>query len=341
MTRKILLAGSAIGAIAAGALTASPAFAAGTASGTVITNTVTVNYQVGGIAQPEETAENEITVDRKVNLLVTRVDNTATPVTPGASEQAVSFNVQNLSNATLDFALSAERVSEGGASGFSGAVDFVVEPTLTFYLDDGDGIFNETTPITHLDSLAPDATARVWVVANVPTGIADGAIAAITLTATAHEDNNDAALGDALVEATVNTAGVDTIFADGAGIDDGARDAAFSATDDFVVVTATVTATKTSRIVAGDFSTGAAIPGATVEYCITVSNTGSAAATNIAISDTIPAELTYADGVWVGGVDCDTPGPADGDETGGIVTGTIATLGVGTEQTLIFQATID
>ena len=51
--------------------------------------------------------------------------------------------------------------------------------------------------------------------------------------------------------------------------------------------------------------------------------------------------MTYEDGVWVGGADCDTPGAATGSESGGVVSGTIATLAAGTSQTVIFQATID
>jgi uncharacterized repeat protein (TIGR01451 family) len=139
---------------------------------------------------------------------------------------------------------------------------------------------------------------------------------------------------------------VDTIFADAAGVTDGARDAAFSATDDYIVLTATISATKTSRIVAGDFGTGTNIPGATIEYCIAVTNAaGGAAATNITLSDTLPGQVTYvpAFGVKTGGADCTTPGAGNGAYAPGprVVSGTIANLAAGTTQTLIFQATIN
>src|SRR5690606_38120667 len=106
----------------------------------------------------------------------------ATQVAPGATAQAVSFTVENLSNDTLDFELTAVQVTTGSAAGISGNDSFDVDTPLTFYLDDGDDIFNEATPITHLDALDPDVPVRVWVVADVPTGLAYGAIAAITLT---------------------------------------------------------------------------------------------------------------------------------------------------------------
>ena len=322
---------------------ASPAFATGTAAGTVITNTVTVDYEVGGINQADATASNDVTVDRKVNVTVARVDGTATSVTPGAANQAVSFIVENVSNDTLDFELTSLQVTSGNPAGISGNDGFDVTAPLAYYLDDGDNAFDGgDTAITHLDALAPDSPVTVHVVAaSVPTGLADGAIAALTLTATAKENDNGAALGSNLTQAATNTVGEDTIFADAAGATDGARDAAFSATDDYVVLTATLTATKSSRVIAGAFGTGAAIPGATVEYCITVTNSGSADATSVSISDDLPTEMTFADGVWVGGADCDTRGADTGGESGGTVTGTIATLAAGTSQTLIFEATIN
>jgi uncharacterized repeat protein (TIGR01451 family) len=322
---------------------ASPAFATGTAAGTVITNTVTVDYEVAGINQADATASNDVTVDRKVNVTVARVDGTATSVTPGAANQAVSFIVENVSNDTLDYELTSLQVTTGNPAGISGNDGFDVTAPLAYYLDDGDNAFDGgDTAITHLDALAPDSPVTVHVVAtSVPTGLADGAIAALTLTATAKENDNGTALGSNLTQAATNTAGEDTIFADAAGATDGARDAAFSATDDYVVLTATLAATKSSRVIAGAFGTGAAIPGATVEYCITVTNSGSADATSVSISDDLPSEMTFADGVWVGGADCDTRGADTGGESGGTVTGTIATLAAGTSQTLIFEATIN
>lgn len=346
MTRNNLLSGCALCAIGAAGLATGPALAAGTAAGTVITNNVTVSYEVAAIPQTDATASNDVTVDRKVDLSVARVDDTATSVTPSSTSQAVSFTVENLSNATLDFELAASQTASGSAAGISGLDGFDVTAPIAYYLDDGDGVLDAgDTSVTHLDALAPDTPTRVHAVAaSVPAGLANGAIAALTLTATAKENDNGAALGGNLAEAATNTAGVDTIFADGAGATDGSRDAAYSATDDFVVFTATLSAAKTSRIVSGDFGTGAAIPGAVVEYCVAVSNAaGGAAASNITISDTLPAEVSYnaAFGVKIGGTDCLTPGAGNGSEAGGVVSGTIANLPAGTAQTLIFQATIN
>jgi uncharacterized repeat protein (TIGR01451 family) len=345
VTKSIFLRGCAMSAIALGSLVANPAFAAGTASGTVITNNVSVDYTVGGVNQTDATATNNITVDRKVNVTVARVDNTATSVVPGALSQAVTFRIENISNATLDFQLSTLQIATGSAAGITGTDGFDVTPALTYRLDDGDNVLDAgDTTITHLNSLAPDTPVVVHVVAaSVPLGTANGSIAAVTLTATAKENDNGTAIGSNLTQAVTNTAGVDTIFADAAGVSDGVRDAAFSATDDYIVLTATLAATKTSSVVLGDYGTGAAIPGATVQYCISVSNTGGVAATGVAISDTLPSQVTYdsAYGVRVGGANCATPGAGAGSFASGVVSGTIATLATGTTQTLIFRATIN
>ena len=351
MTKSKLLAGAAYLTGIASLLASTPAFAAGTQAGTTITNEVTVAYQINGIDQDDETATNDVVVDRKVDLALARTDNTATEVNPGETTVAVTFTVENTSNDTLDFELSVAQVTTGGSAGISGTDSFDIDAStnpFVYYLDDGDGVFDAgDSIITHLDALAPDTPVVVHVVGDlVPTGLSTGDIAAVTLTATAKANDNGTSLGSNLTQATANTAGVDTIFADGSGATDSARDAAFSATDDFIVLAAALSALKSSSIVAGDFGTGTAIPGATVEYCIAVTNaTGGAAATNITISDTLPSEVTYDStyGVAVGGANCSTPGSGTGsfNSSTGVVSGTITSLAAGATQTLIFRATID
>lgn len=338
MSRNNLLSSCAAGAIGAIGLAATPASAAGTAAGTVITNEVTVDYSVGGVNQNDVTASTDVTVDRKVDVTVAATTDTA--VTPGASNQAVGFVVTNLSNDTLDFALSA---TQGAGD------DFDVSGPLAFYRDDtGAGTVGQFDAaddlVTHIDALPADGSVRIFVVTpQIPGTAANTHISDITLTATARANDGASTLGAALTNAASNTAGVDTIFADGQGVSDGVRDAAYSATEQYVVVTAAIAAAKTSRILAGinEFAAGAAIPGATVEFCITVSNNGSADATSLTITDVLPATLSFADGVWVGGADCSTRGPDTGSEAGGTVTGTIGTLAVGASQTVIFEATIN
>src|SRR5690606_21306610 len=119
----------------------------------------------GGVDQTDATDSDELTVDRKVNLTVARTDNTATSVPPGAEDRAVTFQVTNTSNDTLDFALSAAQVTTGGAAGITGTDGFDVTTPFTYYLDDGDGVLDGgDTLITHIDALAADTSVVVHVV---------------------------------------------------------------------------------------------------------------------------------------------------------------------------------
>ena len=63
MTRTSKWLGAA-GVFTLAALLANPAYASGTTAGSTITNTATVNYQVGGISQNATTASDTLTVDR-------------------------------------------------------------------------------------------------------------------------------------------------------------------------------------------------------------------------------------------------------------------------------------
>ena len=106
MTSKLTYWGS-IGLAAASVVVANPAFAAGTTAGASITNTATVTYQVGGVAQGSQTASDTFTVDRKINLLVEEVGTVTTNVVPGQANAVTTFQLTNSSNEVLDFELAA------------------------------------------------------------------------------------------------------------------------------------------------------------------------------------------------------------------------------------------
>ena len=337
-------------------LAASPAYAAGTAAGLSVTNTVTVNYQVGGVSQTAQTASDTFTVDRKINVTVAEVGTSTTTVSPGQSAAVTTFQVTNLSNATLDFALAVAQQT-GGAGAHSNTDSFDAT-NLRIYLDNATtgtvGSYDAgDTLVTYLDELAADGARTIFVLADIPLGQTTGAVAAVTLTATGREGGTAAAQGAALSETTTgNTAGMDTVYADGAGSTDGNRDAAFSAKDDYTVSAAAVTVAKRSTLVSDPFNgttNPKYIPGAVIEYCITVSNAaGSASATSVAISDPLPTEVTYLSsfGIKVNGTVngsnvCLADGAGSGSIAGSTVSGTIATVAASDTRTVLFRATIN
>ena len=340
---------SAVALIGAGSTTA---FAAGTTAGSTIQNKVDVTYSVGGVQQnPVPTATNDVVVDRKVNFTVVEVGGAATIVTPGSVKQATLFNVTNLSNDVLDFALTVAQQS-GGAGAFGGTDNFNVTSPV-FYLDKADaggnfGTFGaEDVLITKLDDIAADASASVFVVADIPQGRATGDVATVILTAQAL----DAATNAVLSTSGTNTAGKDTVLADGSGglAGDSANDGLYSARDDYKVSAAALSVVKYSRVISDGISASnpKAIPGASLEYCIAVTNaSGGAPATAVNVVDTMPSTLTFDGTVAIkingsvsGGV-C-SGGANGGANSGQTVSATLASIPAGETRTVYFQAKIN
>jgi uncharacterized repeat protein (TIGR01451 family) len=342
-TTKQLL--GAVSALALIAMSSAPALAEGTNAGATITNNVSVSYNVGGVAQTAETASDTFTVDRRVNVNVNYV-GPATSVSPGQQNAAIAFDVTNLSNDTVDLDL-ATALSAGTGANIGG---------FQVYLDDGDGVFDSgDTLVTYLDEVAEDATVRVFVIADIGLGAVNADVFDVTLTANAHTGATVGALGAELVgTAGANTTGIDTVLFDGAGATDAANDGAFSDTGTYTVAGALVTVAKSSRVVSDPVNltnNPKAIPGATVEYCITVANaSGAATATNVDVSDDLPVDVTYdaTFGIFVDGNATCTAGTAGGTFTAGggtagadLVEGGLSDVAAGQTRSLYFRVVID
>ena len=339
------------------ALGASSAFAAGTTANSTISNTATVNYSVGGTAQaPVSNTPTVFTVDRKV---VFRVDETApiatTSVAPGQSAAVTTFTVSNTSNATMDFGLSIPAQQAGGPGAHSNTDNFdVTAPTI--YADtNGNGVYDAGTDlaITFLDEVLADTSRTVFIVANIPAGRATGDVAAVSLLAQAR-DGGAATVQGAISAATAgaNTAAMDTVLADTAyDALNTASDGLGTAKDDYTVSAANVTVTKTVKVISDPVNTPAnakMIPGAVIEYCIIVANTGAATATLCSITDPVPATLSInaaslrVNGTATAGV-CNANGAVGGGVSGQNVTSAptvLNTVPTNGTVTMYFQATV-
>jgi uncharacterized repeat protein (TIGR01451 family) len=337
--------------LAAAASAASPALAEGTAAGTTITNTVTLNYKVGTVDQVPVSASDTFTVDRKVNLVVEDADLATTSVSPGQENAVVAFKVTNASNAPLDLSLAAAQLS-GGSAGHGGTDSFDGSNLRLFLDTNGNETFDAGDLTgTYLDQVAADSTRWVFVVSNMPLNVATNDVAGIRLTATAAEATAPTTLGAIITQTTgANTAGVDTVFADSDADGNVARDGIHFDIDDYTVLAASLTATKRSRVISDPFNgttNPKMIPGAVVEYCISVANAaGSATATNVSLSDPVPAQTDYlaAFGIKLNGTVTGTTCNADGTDGGsyvdGTVSGTLADIAAGTARTLLFRVSV-
>ena len=350
MTSKLTYLGS-CGAIALAVAFSAPAIAGGTLAGSSISNTATVNYNVGTVAQAPVADTEVFVVDRKIDLTVAEVAALTTNVVPGQTSAVTTFTLQNTSNAVLDFALVATQTA-GGTAAHGGTDTFNMNNVLIYRDTNSSGSYEAGTDlaVTFIDELAIDATVRLFVVADVPAGQANGSVANVRLTATGRE-GGAAGLGVALTQTGgANTAAMDTVFADAAGPADGVRDAAHSDDDDYTVVSATIAVDKTVLVLSdpvnGVSPNAKMIPGAVVQYCISVVNSGAADALNVAINDPLPANITFVagsirlNGTMTGAV-CNTDGVAGGTFASNTVSGTLGTVTAATTRTLVFQATVN
>lgn len=327
----------------------------GTNAGTDISNSATVNYVVSTVAQ-DPVPSNTVTfeVDRKVDLTVAEVGGASTEVPPGAQDQPLRYQVTNLSNDTVDILLSSTQDTGD---------DFDTS-NVQFYIDvDADGVFEpgaaDGSPVTTLDDVAEDGSRYVWLVSDIPfveavsNPLDDGDTSTVHLVAQAADATSSSAFTESGSEAA-NT--IDTTLADAAGTasGDGARDGKHSDDDTYLVRTATLTVTKSSRVISdpvNNTSNPKRIPGAIVEYCIDITNTGSTAADTVVVSDAIPANTAYvtssiktaATGT---GTACDAGSgtaedddASDGDEVDATADFNISTVGSVTIRTSTIAAT--
>lgn len=346
-TSKQLL--GAVSALALVAMSSTPALAVGTTANTTITNSVTVNYNVNGNAQNAVIANDSFTVDQRVNLTVTAI-NTPVTVSPNQTNRVLAFDVTNLSNSAADFDLSTA-LRGGTAANIS---------NIRIFRDtDGDRVLDAAElgagPITFLDEVAADATVAVLVVSDIGINAVNGDTFDVALTAAAHAAGTAGTLGTRLQASTGanQVDAVDTVLFDGQGVSDADNDGAFSAQGRYTVSGAVLTVAKTSRVVS-DPVNGAtnpkAIPGATVEYCITVANAaGAATAAGVNLLDDLPVDVAYsaAFGIFVDGdASCTngTPGgnfaPGAGVNQRDRITGTLSDVAAGQTRSLYFQVQI-
>lgn len=345
----------------------------GTNAGQSINNTASVSFSVGGVPQTAPAdGTAEFVVDRKVDVVVDA--SSGASVAPGASDKTLTFDVTNKTNDTMDFILSTEQLTgdDFNATGVQIWVDTNGNGALDTTDPDGAGPLAADSQVSYIDDLAEDATIKVFVVSDIPAvpTVADGDTSDIALVARAADPTGDSGSpGAALTEsgAADDAATVENVFADAAGTatGDAAEDGKHSDTATYTVGAASVSVTKTYKVIWENYdsvtpgnSTNYSdagqlkpIPGALVEYCILVSNTGGATATDVAISDPIDStHLTWVDDSIKVATDCsdydgatnsedddttdedpDGAGPLLGDESDGISgsynsgTGTVST----------------
>ncbi len=334
--------------------------ALGTLAGTLISNQAIVSsYIVGGITQlPINSNTSTFVVDRKINFTFTKNDLTYVTAVPNQQNVILSYTVTNIGNSTQDFGLTAAQQATGATDAFGGLDTINLQSTAVRADGNGNGTYqaaNDTR--TWVDELAPDTSRVVFVVGRIPSTATNNAIIGINLSARARAGGVVGTQGGTLTQSNgiENPAATDTVFADGTGTGGGAnRDSILTALNAYKVVTATIGVIKSSAVISDPINNTTnpkRIPGAIVEYTLSISNTGSATATAVLPRDTLATTLTYMPGtLFVDNLieDDNTSGadetnPNGGGYTAGTrrITGRIGTLNAGETKTLRFKVTIN
>ena len=310
--RRLLLAGTAT--IASIGTAHAQSSTTGTAAGTTISNTANATYTVNGAAGTAQSNTATFVVDRKVNLNVIATPTTATQVNLGQVGAVTTFQVTNNTNGTQDFLLSTSQLVPVGVLTGTDNYDLA---NLKVYVDsNANGIYDPgVDTATYIDELAADGRATVFVVGDIPSATIS-AIAQVGLDVTVAAGGAPNAPGLALVPTPLNTLNqnnqVDVVFADddndgvlGFDLPNNGQAWAYGSYE-IGVRSVNLSIVKSSTVLSDGVSliNPKALPGAIVQYCLTVTNsTLLTPATGVALTDVIPANTTYEPGsLTIGGL---------------------------------------
>ena len=340
-----------LGLVAGLALSAAPlsvlAAPGGTLAGTDVTNSVSATYTVQGsgtidVGGAGHTVDATFKVDAKLHTTVTNDGISGGAPIPG-EQVPVKHTLDNKSN--TDAYVNLTTPPAGSAGPGTGWTDY---PTSGVYTDD-----TCTTSVTNPVLVPKDGDLEVYVCVTIPVDAANGEQVPVAITTTQTDASGNPVVVDPAEAAEdkndpANLGKQYTVLADD---DDGANDIApgdpsspgdgttSTGPDDpsttppgdpgVTVTNADVDVSKVVEVLedpVNGTTNPRAIPGATVQYTVTVTNKANADADAdaLTIADTLPGEIDFVladSGLTVDGVDC-TSGSCTVD--GKAVTATLA-----------------
>ncbi|HZF14496.1 MAG TPA: hypothetical protein VE046_01005 [Steroidobacteraceae bacterium] len=261
-------------------LVARPAFAAGTPAGTIIPNTAQVTYTVGGSQVTTPSNTNTITVDERLDVVVT-LQSPPLPVQGGDTRRGLLLRVTNIGNGDEVFSLAMTSAIAGD--------DFDPIPSIpAIYFDtdaSGDLSAADTPYVAGSNDplLVADAFVTVIVANDIPTGLVNGAIGRTRLTAT----SKTGAGPPGAIFAGLGKTGVNAVVGVSGGV--------ANAVGVYVVSDVSLSNVK-SATVQDPFGGSEPVPGARITYQIVVAATGTGTAANAVLDDPIPANTTFVAG---------------------------------------------
>ncbi|MHA7877097.1 hypothetical protein [Roseivivax sp.] len=331
-------------ACCAGALAAPMAMAGGQAPGTPISNAVTVSYASGGdvITLPGTPAAS-FSVDQRLSFTFAPLDDPASVnVEPGAATQEIRFLLTNTGNAAAPFDIDLSAIEDqlglrydAEASGAEGTYSVVLRNA-----EGAEGTPYDPTGTQATPALAADGALIVVLRASIPRSASDGQVSAFEASAVPLAPGG----GERQPEVTgQGLEAVDIVYGDPGGDGREAGSASYrvlapqlSAVKDVVVISENRAGGFDCASGAPEVGAEAFVPGACVEYTITLSNAeaASSAATLLAFNDALPETVSYT--AIAGNNGFDEVAVRDG-----VIRGEVGSLAPGASATVRVRATVD
>lgn len=276
-----------------------PGWAAGTPAGTVISSVVTVSYDVGGVSQPPiVSAPTSFEVDELIQPVLTWQDGTPISVnTPGAND-VLTFLLTNGGNGQEAFGLARTNgpapVPSGNYTPADGSIGsiYLENGLLAGFQATGPNADTVYAAGVNDPDLSPDAGQTIYVVSDTPS-VANHALGEVMLTATS------LTAGAAGMPPGTSLAGLGQ---GGSFAVVGGTSAQSDATGSYIASGLGLVINKTVVSVLDPNGTAVLMSGSVMTYQIAVTLSGAGTATNVAITDPLPANVTYVPGsIFVGG----------------------------------------
>lgn len=264
------------------------AFATGTPANTPISNAATLTYFLDGKpAAPITVAAPTLYVAEVINVVLVWQDAAALAVNSPDAGKALTFAVTNTGNGTEAFRLARNNLIAGDQ------FDPVNSPGGALYLESGaQAGFQASGPnadIAYLAGindpvLAADASRVVYVVSDIPSALAQGALGNVSLSANSTTPGAAGARPGTTLSG-LGQGGVDAVV--------GGSRAQSSATGGYIVSGVSLNLVKTVAAVRDPFGGSLIMPGSLLTYHVVLTLTGSGIAEGLSFTDPIPASTTY------------------------------------------------
>jgi len=270
----------------------SHAQAAGTPAGTVVSNTVTLTYTLGGAANVASSNAATFTVDEIINVSLVAQDVAPVAVNSPDTNRVITFTLINIGNGSENFSLNRNNAIAGDQfdplTAVVGGI-FIESGAQTGFQAGGPNADTLYIPSSNDPVLAADASLIVYLVSDIPSSLALGSTARVSLSASALTAGaSGAAPGTTLAGAGVG--GVDALV--------GVSRAAATTVASYQVSGLAVAVFKRVSLIKdpqGRIST-IIMPGSELTYSVTLRVSGNGTANNLAFDDPLPAETDFVPG---------------------------------------------